>query len=102
LPDSGRLTIRNCDFRKLTPPKTGRYSSVFDDEKRLCSAIAGLGAVALQNARLYTRVFQGEETLRKNEQLTTLGLLAAEIRRAGGRIAAVELRRAGLLQCRDS
>lgn len=50
-----------------------------NDEKRLLSALAGLGAVALQNTRLYARVFQSEESLRKNEQLTTLGLLAAEI-----------------------
>ncbi|HVW22223.1 MAG TPA: GAF domain-containing protein [Opitutaceae bacterium] len=50
-----------------------------NDEKRLCAALAGLGAVALQNARLYSRVFQSEASLRKNEQLTTLGLLAAEI-----------------------
>lgn len=50
-----------------------------DDEKRACSTLASLGAVALQNARLYARVFQSEEKLRKNEQLTTLGLLAAEI-----------------------
>jgi signal transduction histidine kinase len=50
-----------------------------NDEKRLCSALASLGAVALQNARLYTRVFQSEESLRRNERLTTLGLLAAEI-----------------------
>ncbi|MEO6004755.1 MAG: GAF domain-containing protein [Opitutus sp.] len=50
-----------------------------DDEKRACTTLASLGAVAVQNARLYARVFQSEETLRKNEQLTTLGLLAAEI-----------------------
>jgi signal transduction histidine kinase len=50
-----------------------------NDEKRLLSALASLGAVALQNARLYARVFQSEASLRKNEQLTTLGLLAAEI-----------------------
>ncbi|HXQ79865.1 MAG TPA: GAF domain-containing protein [Opitutaceae bacterium] len=50
-----------------------------DDEKRLCSALASLGAVALQNSRLYARVFASEESLRKNERLTTLGLLAAEI-----------------------
>lgn len=50
-----------------------------NDAKRLSAALAGLGAVALQNTRLYARVFQSEETLRKNEQLTTLGLLAAEI-----------------------
>ncbi len=50
-----------------------------NDEKRLLSALSSLGAVALQNSRLYARVFQSEATLRKNEQLTTLGLLAAEI-----------------------
>ncbi|HVU24498.1 MAG TPA: GAF domain-containing protein [Opitutus sp.] len=50
-----------------------------DDEKRACATLASLGAVALQNARLYTRAFQSEQMLRKNEQLTTLGLLAAEI-----------------------
>ncbi|MFY9926047.1 MAG: GAF domain-containing protein [Opitutaceae bacterium] len=53
---------------------------VFDnDEKRLCSALTSLGAVALQNSRLYSRVFMSEESLRKNERLTMLGLLAAEI-----------------------
>lgn len=50
-----------------------------NDEKRLCAALASIGAVALQNARLYARVFQSEDVLRKNERLTTLGLLAAEI-----------------------
>jgi len=50
-----------------------------NDEKRICSSLAGLGAVALQNARLYNRVFQSEESLRKNERLTMLGLLTAEI-----------------------
>ena len=50
-----------------------------NDEKRLLNALANLGAVAIANARLYSRVFSSEETLRKNETLTTLGLLAAEI-----------------------
>jgi signal transduction histidine kinase len=50
-----------------------------NDEKRLLSALSSLGAVALQNSRLYARVFQSEAHLRKHEQLTTLGLLAAEI-----------------------
>jgi signal transduction histidine kinase len=50
-----------------------------NDEKRLCSALASLGAVAIQNARLYSRIFLSEESLRKSERLTTLGLLAAEI-----------------------
>ncbi|HVU36674.1 MAG TPA: GAF domain-containing protein [Opitutaceae bacterium] len=50
-----------------------------NDEKRLGAALASLGAVALQNVRLYARVFESEDLVRKNERLTTLGLLAAEI-----------------------
>lgn len=58
---------------------TDRPHRFDNDEKRLCAALASLAAVALQNARLYARVFQSEDVLRKNERLTTLGLLAAEI-----------------------
>lgn len=58
---------------------TDRQHRFDNDERRLCAALASLGAVALQNARLYARVFQSEDVLRKNERLTTLGLLAAEI-----------------------
>ena len=58
---------------------TDRLHRFDNDEKRLLAALASLGAVALQNSRLYTRVFQSEDSLRKNERLTTLGLLAAEI-----------------------
>jgi signal transduction histidine kinase len=58
---------------------TDRIHRFANDEKRLCTTLASLGAVALENARLYSRVFQSEDTLRKNERLTTLGLLAAEI-----------------------
>ncbi|WP_236918963.1 GAF domain-containing protein [Ereboglobus luteus] len=58
---------------------TDRAHRFSNDEKRMLDVLASLGAVALQNARLYSRVFQGEALLRKNEQLTTLGLLAAEI-----------------------
>jgi signal transduction histidine kinase len=58
---------------------TDRIRRFDNDEKRLCTTLASLGAVALENARLYSRVFQSEDTLRKNERLTTLGLLAAEI-----------------------
>jgi len=50
-----------------------------NDERNIFQAIANIGAVAIQNARLYARVFSSEELLRKNEKLTTLGLLAAEI-----------------------
>jgi signal transduction histidine kinase len=58
---------------------TDRPHRFTNDEKRLLGALASLGAVAIQNSRLYTRVFQSEESLRKNDRLTTLGLLAAEI-----------------------
>ena len=58
---------------------TGRIHRFNNDERRFCSALASIALVALQNSRLYSRVFQSEDSLRKNEQLTTLGLLAAEI-----------------------
>lgn len=48
-------------------------------QKRLLAALASFASVALHNARLYARVFQSEESLRKAQTLTTLGLLAAEI-----------------------
>ena len=44
-----------------------------DDEKLIARALADLGAIAVQNARLYGRVFDSEESLRKSERLTTLG-----------------------------
>ncbi|MEM9226399.1 MAG: GAF domain-containing protein [Verrucomicrobiota bacterium] len=50
-----------------------------NDEKRLFATLASLGAVAMENSRLYARVFTSEDSLRRNERLTTLGLLAAEI-----------------------
>lgn len=50
-----------------------------NDEKRVFATLASFGAVAIENSRLYSRVFASEESLRKNERLTTLGLLAAEI-----------------------
>lgn len=50
-----------------------------DEAKRILGALADLGAVAIQNSRLYGRVFDTEQSLRKNERLTTLGLLTAEI-----------------------
>jgi signal transduction histidine kinase len=50
-----------------------------NDEKKVFGTLASLGALAIQNARLYSRVFASEETLRRNEKLTTLGMLAAEI-----------------------
>lgn len=58
---------------------TRRKHRFNNDEKKVFAALAGLGAVAVQNARLYSRVFTSEESLRRNEKLTTLGMLAAEI-----------------------
>lgn len=50
-----------------------------NDEKNAFTTLAGVGAIAIQNARLYSRIFASEESLRRNEKLTTLGMLAAEI-----------------------
>ena len=50
-----------------------------NDERNLLAALCGISALAIVNARLYERVFQTEDTLRRNDRLTTLGLLSAEI-----------------------
>ncbi|MBT5379070.1 MAG: GAF domain-containing protein [Opitutae bacterium] len=48
-------------------------------EKNIFQTLAGMGAIAIQNARLYRRVFDTEAVLRQSEKMNTLGLLAAEI-----------------------
>ncbi len=58
---------------------TDRPHRFNDTEKKVFETLAGLSAAAIQNSRLYTRVFDTEESLRKTERLTTLGLLSAEI-----------------------
>ncbi|MGJ8637835.1 MAG: GAF domain-containing protein [Opitutaceae bacterium] len=58
---------------------TNRPHRFNNDEKKIFSTLAGIGAIAIQNSRLYSRVFSTEESLRRNEKLTTLGMLAAEI-----------------------
>ncbi|HAV14357.1 MAG TPA: hypothetical protein DCX06_12825 [Opitutae bacterium] len=58
---------------------TDRPHRFNNDEKKVFSTLAGLGAIAIQNARLYSRVFSSEDSLRRNDKLTTLGMLAAEI-----------------------
>jgi len=50
-----------------------------NDEKRIFKTLASFSAVAIQNLRLYTMIFENEENLRSNDKLITLGLLAAEI-----------------------
>ena len=49
------------------------------EEVRTLSALAELSAVAIEKARLYERTVDVEEQLRRNEQLSALGLLAAEV-----------------------
>jgi len=58
---------------------TRRAHRFNNDEKKVFGTLAGLGAIAIQNARLYARIFVTEESLRRNDKLTTLGMLAAEI-----------------------
>ena len=50
-----------------------------NEEVRTLSALAELSAVAIEKARLYERTVDVEEQLRRNEQLSALGLLAAEV-----------------------
>ncbi len=50
-----------------------------NDEKKVMTGLASLGAVAIENSRLYRKIFETEEKLNRNDKLTTLGLLSAEI-----------------------
>lgn len=50
-----------------------------NDERKAFSTLAALGAIVCQNAELYARIFKTEDSLRRNEKLTTLGMLTAEI-----------------------
>lgn len=57
-----------------------RVSHRFNNNERvIINALSSLGAIAIQNARFYNRIFESEKKLNLNERLTTLGLLAAEI-----------------------
>jgi signal transduction histidine kinase len=50
-----------------------------NDEIRILSAFADLSALAIEKARLYERIVDMEEQLRRQEKLSVLGLLAAEV-----------------------
>ncbi len=50
-----------------------------NEERKVFQTLAEIGALTIQNARLYSRIFASEESLRRNEKLTTLGMIAAEI-----------------------
>ena len=58
---------------------TGQAYSFSNEEIRILSALAELSAIAIEKARLYERVVDVEEHLRRNEKLSALGLLAAEV-----------------------
>ena len=58
---------------------TDKVHRVNNDEKRMLNTLASFSAVAMQNLRLYSMMFENEEHLQKNDKLITLGLLAAEI-----------------------
>ncbi len=53
--------------------------SFSNEEIQVLSAFADFSALAIEKARLYERLLQTEEQLRRQEQLSTLGLLAAEV-----------------------
>jgi signal transduction histidine kinase len=57
-----------------------RAPHVFSDEEvRIVATLAELSAVAIKKARLYERIVDVEEQLRQSEQLSAIGLLAAEV-----------------------
>src|SRR5258708_15328323 len=58
---------------------TGRPYNFSNEEIRILSALAELSAIAIEKAKLYERIVDVEEQLRKNENLSALGLLAAEV-----------------------
>jgi signal transduction histidine kinase len=53
-----------------------RYSN---QDIKILGALANLAAIAIEHARLHEKIVAVEEQLRRNERLSTLGLLAAEI-----------------------
>lgn len=58
---------------------TGQPHSFSNEEIRVLSALADLSAIAIEKTRLYERIVDVEEELRRNEQLSAIGLLAAEV-----------------------
>lgn len=58
---------------------TAAPHSFSNEEIQVLSAFADFSALAIEKARLYERLVRTEEQLRRQEQLSTLGLLAAEL-----------------------
>ncbi len=58
---------------------TGEHRSFSNEEIRILSALAEFSGIAIEKARLYERLVDIEEELRRNEKLSAIGLLAAEV-----------------------
>jgi signal transduction histidine kinase len=58
---------------------TGELRSFSNEEIRILSALAEFSGIAIEKARLYERLVDIEEELRRNERLSAIGLLAAEV-----------------------
>jgi signal transduction histidine kinase len=58
---------------------TGQPHVFSNEEIRILKALADLSAVAIEKARLYERVVDVEDQMRRSERLSALGLLAAEV-----------------------
>ncbi len=58
---------------------TGEHRSFSNEEVRILSALAEFSGIAIEKARLYERLVDIEEELRRNEKLSAIGLLAAEV-----------------------
>ncbi len=71
--------LRNAQCLGTLSVYTDRPHTFSNEEVRVLIALADLSAVALDKAQLYERVVDVEEQLRRNEQLSALGLLAAEV-----------------------
>jgi len=50
-----------------------------NEEIHILAALAELSGIAIEKARLYERIVDVEEELRRNEKLSAIGLLAAEV-----------------------
>lgn len=57
----------------------GEPHTFSNEEIKILTALSQLSAVAIEKAQLYERIVDMEETLRMNEKLSALGLLAAEV-----------------------
>ncbi len=57
----------------------GEKHNFSNEEIRILSALAELSGLAIEKARLYERIVDMEEELRRNEKLSAIGLLAAEV-----------------------